>query len=408
MGLATSTGVRSYSPPGCRQDAGRREGYRERGQGEFHLHQGTRAAEQVRGRERTRGANDRRLAKKASGRRASSSSSTSSTSLAPRRGERTAATRRANGEPASRRWTDSRRGRRRSWWRATNHRRGDRSRRCSARVGSTSSSTSPPPPDGRAAILKTLSRGKTPRRGSDVARVGESGRCGGFSAGFGRPEREAQVWRRSLGTRAAATAHDEARERRETAAGGGRRGRRRRRRRFWRRRRRQPAAHFEEAFKRVQPPASAADQRRYDELRRKLRRERGASGAEGAKTDGGQRRGRATGAGIGSKPRLPPRRIRRKAGRSRWGEGIRSRRPKRERCRGETRPIEKTPARRRAAERRVAKPSTPGCDLHITPTNLARVLPLATKYYGRYGTYRGQRVAHLLLRERTGFGPRLL
>jgi ribosome biogenesis ATPase len=36
------------------------------------------------------------------------------------------------------------------------------------------------------------------------------------------------------------------------------------------------SAHFEAAFARVQPSVSSADQRRYDELRRKLRRERGS------------------------------------------------------------------------------------------------------------------------------------
>jgi ribosome biogenesis ATPase len=34
--------------------------------------------------------------------------------------------------------------------------------------------------------------------------------------------------------------------------------------------------HFEQAFERVQPSVSAADQRRYDELRRKLRRDVGS------------------------------------------------------------------------------------------------------------------------------------
>ena len=35
------------------------------------------------------------------------------------------------------------------------------------------------------------------------------------------------------------------------------------------------AAHFEQAFARVQPSVSKSDHERYDELRRKLRRERG-------------------------------------------------------------------------------------------------------------------------------------
>ena len=48
------------------------------------------------------------------------------------------------------------------------------------------------------------------------------------------------------------------------------------------------SAHFEAAFARVQPSVSSADQRRYDELRRKLRRERGSI----AVGPGGDREGR--------------------------------------------------------------------------------------------------------------------
>ena len=134
-----------------------------------------------------------------------------------------------------------------------------------------------PPPDGRAAILRTLTR-KTPLApGLDVASVGESGRCNGFSgADLASLVREACV-AALKGNIAAATAHDEARERARIAAGGGEAGAKAAADAI-------PAAppplvtaaHFEEAFKRVQPSVSAADQRRYDELRRKLRRERGS------------------------------------------------------------------------------------------------------------------------------------
>ena len=48
--------------------------------------------------------------------------------------------------------------------------------------------------------------------------------------------------------------------------------------------------HFDEAFKRVQPSVSASDQRRYDELRRKLRRERGTL-APAEKSGGGDKGG---------------------------------------------------------------------------------------------------------------------
>ena len=57
------------------------------------------------------------------------------------------------------------------------------------------------------------------------------------------------------------------------------------------------AAHFEEAFKRVQPSVSAADQRRYDELRRKLRRERGSLAPKERKPTEGKDADAATGAG---------------------------------------------------------------------------------------------------------------
>ena len=155
-----------------------------------------------------------------------------------------------------------------------------------------------PPPDGRAAILRTLTR-KTPLApGLDVARVGESGRCGGFSgADLASLVREACV-AALKGNLAAATAHDEARERARIAAGGGEAGAKAAAEAT-------PApppplvtaAHFEEAFKRVQPSVSAADQRRYDELRRKLRRERGSLAPKERKPTEGKDADAATGAG---------------------------------------------------------------------------------------------------------------
>ena len=137
-----------------------------------------------------------------------------------------------------------------------------------------------PPPDGRSAILRTLTR-KTPlAAGVDVSSIGESGRCNGFSgADLASLVREACV-AALKGNLAAATAADEAREKARVAAGGGER---------------ESAAvlalpqppapevtaaHFDEAFKRVQPSVSASDQRRYDELRQKLRRERGSLAPE--------------------------------------------------------------------------------------------------------------------------------
>ena len=65
--------------------------------------------------------------------------------------------------------------------------------------------------------------------------------------------------------------------------------------------------HFDEAFKRVQPSVSASDQRRYDELRRKLRRERGSlapekqgekGGGGGGGGDGGKSGGGGGGGGL--------------------------------------------------------------------------------------------------------------
>ena len=127
-----------------------------------------------------------------------------------------------------------------------------------------------PPPDGRAAILKTLTR-KTPLAADvDVGSIGTSARCGGFSgADLASLVREACV-AALKGNLAAATAADAEREkiRMAGAAAGA-----------------PPAPpappevtleHFEQAFERVQPSVSVADQKRYDELRRTLRRDVGA------------------------------------------------------------------------------------------------------------------------------------
>ena len=64
MGLAVSTGVLLYGPPGCGKTLGG-EGHGERGQRQLHQHQGTRAAEQVRGRVGARGSNAIRQARAA-------------------------------------------------------------------------------------------------------------------------------------------------------------------------------------------------------------------------------------------------------------------------------------------------------------------------------------------------------
>ena len=158
-----------------------------------------------------------------------------------------------------------------------------------------------PPPDGRAAILKTLTRRTPLTPGLDVAAIAASARCEGFSgADLASLVREACV-AALKGNLDVARAHDDARERAramrvaEGGVVGGLSGEappllgdeesnappsdsaapfsdsaapfHRRR---W------SAAHFDAAFERVQPSVSAADQRRYDELRRKLRRERGS------------------------------------------------------------------------------------------------------------------------------------
>jgi ribosome biogenesis ATPase len=151
-----------------------------------------------------------------------------------------------------------------------------------------------PPPDGRSAILRTLTR-KTPLgAGVDVSSIGESGRCNGFSgADLASLVREACVAALKSNL-AAATAVDNERERARLAGGEAA----------------EAAAalppppapevtlqHFDEAFKRVQPSVSVSDQRRYDELRRKLRRERGSlapekgSGGDGTEGNGGDKGG---------------------------------------------------------------------------------------------------------------------
>ena len=101
-----------------------------------------------------------------------------------------------------------------------------------------------PPPDGRASILKTLTR-KTPIAADvRIERIALSAACEGFSgADLASLVREACVAAlKSMTTDAAPTV---------------------------------TAAHFEQAFARVQPSVSKSDHERYDELRRKLRRERG-------------------------------------------------------------------------------------------------------------------------------------
>ena len=215
-----------------------------------------------------------------------------------------------------------------------------------------------PPPDGRAAILRTLTR-KTPLApGLDVARVGESGRCGGFSgADLASLVREACV--AALKGNLAAATHDEARERARIAAGGGEAGAKAAAEAT-------PAApppfvtaaHFEEAFKRVQPSVSAADQRRYDELRRKLRRERGSLAPKERKPTEGKDADAATGAGSLEASPAAAEDSGGSAGRVAGGRDT-ERRPKRERCR-EGDETDREDWSSAAAERRVAKlPSTP-------------------------------------------------
>ena len=101
-----------------------------------------------------------------------------------------------------------------------------------------------PPPDGRAAILRTLTR-KTPIA-SDVRvdQIALSGACEGFSgadlASLVREACVAALKSMSIDSTPMVT-----------------------------------MSHFEEAFTKVQPSVSKSDHARYDELRRKLRRERG-------------------------------------------------------------------------------------------------------------------------------------
>jgi len=134
-----------------------------------------------------------------------------------------------------------------------------------------------PPPDGRAAILKTLTR-KTPLAPEvDVDAIAFSSRCGGFSgADLASLVREACV--AALKGNMAAFARADAADKKNAAAGKAENA---------------PApplvtsAHFDAAFARVQPSVSSADQRRYDELRRKLRKERGSIAAPGLDREGG-------------------------------------------------------------------------------------------------------------------------
>ena len=101
-----------------------------------------------------------------------------------------------------------------------------------------------PPPDGRVAILKTLTR-KTPIAANvNIDAIALSSSCDGFSgADLASLVREACVAAlKSMTLDASPTV---------------------------------TSAHFEEAFTKVQPSVSKADHARYDELRRKLRRERG-------------------------------------------------------------------------------------------------------------------------------------
>ena len=103
-----------------------------------------------------------------------------------------------------------------------------------------------PPLDGRVAILKTLTR-KTPiAPGVNIDRIAQSASCDGFSgADLAALVREACVAALKSMTADAST----------------------------------PLVtmeHFQDAFTKVQPSVSKSDHARYDELRRKLRRERGS------------------------------------------------------------------------------------------------------------------------------------
>jgi ribosome biogenesis ATPase len=149
-----------------------------------------------------------------------------------------------------------------------------------------------PPPDGRAAILKTLTR-KTPLAPEvDVDAIAFSSRCSGFSgADLASLVREACV--AALKGNMAAFALADAAEKKNAAAGKAGDA---------------PApplvtsAHFDAAFARVQPSVSSADQRRYDELRRKLRKERGSIAAPGLDREGGANVGRGSEGGMTLEP----------------------------------------------------------------------------------------------------------
>ena len=137
-----------------------------------------------------------------------------------------------------------------------------------------------PPPDGRAAILKTLTR-KTPLDAAvDVAGIARSSRCDGFSgADLASLVREACV--AALKGNSAAFAVTDALLSASAEKNSARNA-------PYPPPPRVTDAHFEEAFQRVQPSVSSADQRRYDELRRKLREERGSIAAAGG--EGKERR----------------------------------------------------------------------------------------------------------------------
>ena len=138
-----------------------------------------------------------------------------------------------------------------------------------------------PPPDGRAAILKTLTR-KTPIAPEmDVGAIAASARCEGFSgADLASLVREACVaaLKGNMATFARADASSTPAPPLVTSA------------------------HFDAAFARVQPSVSSADQRRYDELRRKLRKERGSIAAPGLDREGGANVGRGSEGGMTLEP----------------------------------------------------------------------------------------------------------
>ena len=119
-----------------------------------------------------------------------------------------------------------------------------------------------PPPDGRLSILSTLTR-KTPLDKSvNISEVAYSSRCNGFSgADLASLVREACVAALKGNIKNFAR-EDLDKTLTKTPP-------------------QVTIKHFEEAFQRVQPSVSSADQKRYDELRRKLRKERGSIRGKG-------------------------------------------------------------------------------------------------------------------------------